>query len=341
VADNQAFGGNDRYYASESPNGPGVAFGACARELSEVLLQHDPDLPSKVERAFTQWNGILRDYLRNETGLRLSVGEDKRAVPVRISGGLPLPLNQVLEELSDPTVWYLYLQRRTISSATVGLDLVSTGYGVVESWFENGLPASQDDVDRTLQLFKKLEGWLNALELLKKIGAIEQDILGAYFFRIPEVRLYWMVIGLIAGALQVSVEALTFVVAAHELAHAYTHLGRDIDGRRWDVDVFSRTDSKIVEGLAQFYTRMICEKIKDRFPAAVDAYTRLVAIQTGPYRAHLDWGGTEDSTGEVVRFAMIEARSRNIEHYGEYQKELEEIRKRTARSRKAAVVSGK
>ena len=95
------------------------------------------------------------------------------------------------------------------------------------------------------KLFNKLEDWLNALELLKKIGAIEQDILGAYFFRIPEVRLYWMVIGLIAGALQVSVEALTFVVAAHELGHAYTHLGRDIDGRRWDVDVFSRTDREL------------------------------------------------------------------------------------------------
>ena len=32
------------------------------------------------------------------------------------------------------------------------------------------------------------------------------------------------------------VEALTYVVLAHELAHAYTHLGRDIDGNAWDTE---------------------------------------------------------------------------------------------------------
>ena len=330
-----AFGGSDRYYASESPNGPGVAFGACAQDLREVLIQYDHDLPSKVERAFTQWNGILRDYLRNETGLRLSVGDDKRAVPVRIDSGLPLPFNDVLEEFRDRRIWGLYLRRQTISSATEGLKLVEADYEPLARWLDDGSPALQGDVVRTRQLFEKLGKRLRALQLVKKAGAIQQDILGAYFFRISEVRLYWMVIGLIAGALQVSVEALTFVVAAHELAHAYTHLGRDIDGRRWDTDAFARADAYIVEGIAQFYTRMLCEKIHDRFPEAQAAYNALLGIQTGAYLVHEAWGGTQESTGEVVRFALIETRSRPIIKYAIFEEELEEVRVRTARSRAA------
>ena len=39
-----------------------------------------------------------------------------------------------------------------------------------------------------------------------------------------------MVIGLISGILGVSVEALTIVTLIHELSHAYSHLGYDIDG---------------------------------------------------------------------------------------------------------------
>jgi hypothetical protein len=64
-------------------------------------------------------------------------------------------------------------------------------------------------------------------------------VLGAYFFRIPQIRLYWVVIGIAARTLGVAVEALTIVVLAHELARAYTHLGRDIDNERWDTGHFA------------------------------------------------------------------------------------------------------
>jgi hypothetical protein len=62
------------------------------------------------------------------------------------------------------------------------------------------------------------------------------------------------VIGITARALGVSPDALTIVVLAHELAHAYAHLGRDIDNERWETEQFAKSDIDIVEGLAQFYT---------------------------------------------------------------------------------------
>jgi hypothetical protein len=74
-----------------------------------------------------------------------------------------------------------------------------------------------------------------------------------------------MVISFMAGVLGVPVEALTVVVAVHELAHAYTHLGRDIDGKKWDTNTFSQVDPRTSEGLAQFYTEVICKKLEPRF----------------------------------------------------------------------------
>ena len=142
-----------------------------------------------------------------------------------------------------------------------------------------------------------------------------------------------MVIGLIAAMLNVPVEALTIVVLTHELAHAYTHLGRDIDGQRWDTAAFTKMELEIVEGLAQFYTKVICERLVGRYPVAKDAYEKLLKIQFGPYVVHDQWGDTRDQAGEVVRFAMIDTRSRRLTTSDEFHQELKEIRQRIGRLR--------
>jgi hypothetical protein len=51
-----------------------------------------------------------------------------------------------------------------------------------------------------------------------------------------------------------TVEDLTVVVLTHELAHAYTQLGADIEGRRWPAAAFAAAESGLKEGLAQYYT---------------------------------------------------------------------------------------
>ncbi|HYD16506.1 MAG TPA: hypothetical protein VEB03_00720 [Candidatus Nanoarchaeia archaeon] len=234
----------------------------------------------------------------------------------------------------DPALWNLSIHRNTIASAISGVNVVIGNYDVLHSALKE-IAASKTDLERTQTLLEAVEQWLTKLALVKKIGGIQEDILGAYFFRIPEIRLYWMVIGMMARALRVSVEGLTFVVAAHELAHAYTHLGRDIDAKRWATEAFASADLRIVEGLAQFYAGVICSRLADRFPAAKEAYDGLLAIQSGAYTAHRKWGGIEDSTGEVVRFTMIETRSRTSFPYDEFTDELENVRLRTARRRPA------
>src|SRR4051812_36843849 len=70
---------------------------AATRERwAELLEKARPGVREMVERTYRQWNNILREYVRAETGLRLTVGDDAQAVPVKIDGGMPLPFVEIL-----------------------------------------------------------------------------------------------------------------------------------------------------------------------------------------------------------------------------------------------------
>jgi hypothetical protein len=99
-------------------------------------------------------------------------------------------------------------------------------------------------------------------QLDEKLRQIDRDILGAYFFHRAEIQLYWMAIGFFAPLIGVPIEDLTIVVLAHELGHAYTHLGGDVDGTCWDTDAFAATNVHVVEGLAQSYTERVVNGLK-------------------------------------------------------------------------------
>ncbi|HBL24168.1 MAG TPA: hypothetical protein DDZ40_08635 [Deltaproteobacteria bacterium] len=137
-----------------------------------------------------------------------------------------------------------------------------------------------------------------------------------------------------AAMLDVSVEFLTIVVAVHELAHAYSHLGKDIDGGKWKTGSFAEADLKIVEGIAQFYTKIVCEKLSNRIPGALTAYTRLMELQSEPYLVHKDWIQDSKTAGEIIRASMIESRCKNITTYEDFKAALTKHRENIEPSNK-------
>jgi hypothetical protein len=145
------------------------------------------------------------------------------------------------------------------------------------------------------------------------------DWLGAYFFRKPAVEIYWIPIAITAGLCDVEVEALTYVVLAHELAHAYTHVGQDIDGHSWDTTDFAVADPYIVEGLAQYYTQILCGRVEQRYPAALEAFLALLARQSGPYSDFGTWNLEVRDPGEHMRRSMLSARRLGMRDYGVFQ----------------------
>jgi hypothetical protein len=308
----EPFGAPSRYYADPKAARPGsgrLNFRLPFEELKKA------GIPERVERSVREWNQRIRDQLRAETGLSLSAaGKQHAAVSIEVIDGYPEAFAQILEA-APPIVWRLRRQRRLLSQAAAGLRLVESELQSIAS----EIPHAGISMDKKLTLSSAREVLEQLLKVLEKDDVVEQfkkvdeDILGAYFFHHGRIELYWAVIGIIAGTLDVEVEDLSAVVLTHELAHAYTHLGRDIDGNNWVTGAFAKAESALVEGLAQFYTAMIADRLGERRPGITKACEALLGIQGGPYLQHQHWTeGKDDRIGEAVRFAMVAARSNQI-----------------------------
>jgi hypothetical protein len=294
-----------------------------------IAARFTDQLSLPVERTVHQWNQNIREHLRGETGLRLGSVEAQRSVPVRVVAGLPPPFTAIIARHPDPVEWELHLLRGTLAAAGHGLKSLDGRYPEIVPLALKGDQslASQHEVARTHRLVDSLLHWLDRSDVPSEVFDIDYDVLGAYFIHRHEVQLYWMVIALVAGMLRQPTEALAIVVLAHELAHAYTHLGHDIDKRQWDTAAFAGADARIAEGLAQHYTRVICEeRLHERLPAAGEAYRSLVACQRGAYRVHESWGGAGRVAGEAVRLAMLTTRVRKTTKYEDFRDHLDRSR---------------
>ena len=188
--------------------------------------------------------------------------------------------------------------------------------------------------------FEHLSTFSYALSCLQDISAIDivfeelreihEDILGIYRFNLhsPRIEIYWMAQALFAAAFDVRIEDLTVVTLAHELAHAYTHLGRDIDGAAWRDPGFGLSDRDVLEGLAQHFTAVVTEKLGKSAPGAYASYLKVLSHQSGPYRAHESWfPNLATGRSEIVRFAMLRARNRGKVTDPEWREMLEQARR--------------
>ncbi len=97
-----AWGDDSRYYSAAEPSAGDFAKGDAAgvtKRLSHLLRAHDPATEPRILSAVKQWNPVLREQLRRDMGLRLTVRQDTAAVPVRVEDGLPSPLAGVIGRL--------------------------------------------------------------------------------------------------------------------------------------------------------------------------------------------------------------------------------------------------
>ena len=263
-----------------------------------------PQSSDAVDRTVRLWNQRIRNQLAAEIGFQLR----GRQVSVRVVDGLPIPLSDRLER-SDALA-LVALNRSLLEDVVAGTRFMESQWDVVTgSRSDDDKGAEPPEIRR---VGETAQAWLTLLEQ-HEVGSalreINEDVLGAYFFRDAEVRIYWLAIGIFASLYSVPIEALTFVVLAHELAHAYTHLGSDIDGHTWPSDEFASTDIAIVEGLAQFYTEIVCTKLQGQVPKVFSTFEALLGYQNEIYATHRQWiGKNERNSGEIVRVSLVECR---------------------------------
>jgi len=201
-----AWGHADRHYAASMTEVLRTADRAdeqASSRWAKALEQASPGIRDSVERAYKQWNTILRDYLRSETALRLTVGGDSQSVPVKVVGGMPRLFAEVMRQFEG--LEWLLLNRPAVSAVASGTRFMERHVDSVRTaWGDAAGPSDANDIQRVRET---AEIWLTKLD---KMGAVEriigigEDVLGAYFFRVPEIHLYWVVIGITARALGVS-----------------------------------------------------------------------------------------------------------------------------------------
>lgn len=297
------------------------------------------DAEERVKRSCKQWNLVVRDHIRNETALRLTDGDAKGAIPVKVVQGFAVPLAELINKFSDPVLWRLILGQPKLDRIIEGLNYFLDGWQSFEDWpkLPETAKGGREYLKRSVEIAHALQQLAVIDEVQHKIKEIDQDILGAYYFKRkngPEIEIYWMAIAMVAAMLALRIEDLTVVVLVHELAHGYTHIGHDIDGIQWNSSDFGDADSSIVEGLAQFYTEAVVTRLEGRAPGQKISYERFLEMQSGPYLAHREWFASDSAQrGEIVRRAMVTARRNGVKSKDEW-KTLLEVAEEDLHSRK-------
>lgn len=136
------------------------------------------------------------------------------------------------------------------------------------------------------------------------------NLLALYDPESVQVTLYTKLIDACSRLLGIDRRSLANVVFMHETVHALCHLGRDLDGRRWeDFGLPSSRDpafkpSTLHETLAQFFTHRLIVRLDD--PALLTAFERLSDHQPPEYQT---WRKMTDVPVESVRKILMRARA--------------------------------
>ena len=291
--------------------------------LSELLKRLDIGIEERVLQTKARFLVKLQNALRVECRLtinskvNLELAFPAARVPIKVLPGLP----EALESFSFPDdiehILLIGANRSHLEKIVhSSVDLLELRQQLEPFPIEQDVTA--DEIESISAWAKNLLGLIDNSAPIKKILSVNKDILGVYRYwpyhnmhddRIPNkaiIEIYWGIIGFVAKCLGCSVEDMTCVVLAHELAHAYTQLGADIDGRRWNSSDFSETEPALQEGLAQYYTERVLKRLKTDIPGAYDAYTELLEHQPKNYHTHVSW--VINFSPETVRRAMIETR---------------------------------
>jgi hypothetical protein len=313
--------------------------------LTDLIARVPAEVEGSVRRVRDQMRATLQEALRTETRLMMRTPEEgggnryRAQVPVEVSPGYPLVLETLTFHDDLEGIMLLGRYRNILDLARMG----ATGLVRLREELARK-PKTEGWVQITENELCSTANWASALlrrldqqDPLKTVLAVREDFLGVYEYDTRQryidefevnravIRIYWGVIGLVSEWMGCTVEDLAIVVLTHELAHAYTQLGADIEGRRWPAAKFGEAESGLKEGLAQYYTERVLRRLERRFGGALKVYEAMLPGQPDAYRTHVSW--IERLSPEAVRRAMLEVRRWQEGKLADFSKRLEEAQK--------------
>ncbi len=284
----------------------------------------EPSQYELVETTMQKWSQQVRSFMRSETGMKLAVAGKQHTVQITVKNYVPESFAPIVNLLNREN-WLLAEKRPLFLN-------LQTGTNTLVEYFDRNPNAKRqlglrddeiqipsDFLGLLAKILDKLPRW--EIKMMALFKEINEDVMGDYRPHTKAIALHWIPIALIAKAIEVSIEDLTLVVLAHEVAHAYTHVGMDIGGSCWETDAFIKTDRAVTEGLAQYYTFVFLVKHAktEREPGPLAAYRKLLEHQGPEYHTHLDWIDDHDDDdyvspppSEAIRLALLDGRIRGI-----------------------------
>lgn len=165
-----------------------------------------PDAQERVERTVKQFNQLVREHIRTETGLRLADAQGTWTISVKVVPGFPTRLAELIDKRQDRVLWRLIIGQPKLGGVVEGLNLLLPEWPEFERWLD--LPqvakGSQPALARAHDVALALQQLGITKKVFEEVKAIHEDILGAYSYENrlgPSVEIYWMANALIAGAL--------------------------------------------------------------------------------------------------------------------------------------------
>ncbi len=298
--------GRPYYLRDEAPDR--LSPSAAEERVGDVVAS---EAKRRVEEAAVRWNAPTREAVRAASALRLR-SETKRggSVTVSVVDGMPAPLAEATNDL-EKWEWWLVVNGPALQRAREGLEIVAGERGVLEGQ----LGDVGDDlaaVDRSRRFIERTLGHSVQNAVAERIACIEDDVLGAYWVQESKVQIYWMPVAIYSAICDIPIERMTQITLCHELAHAYTHLGLDLNRNAWDTEHFMDTDDRVKEGLAQFYTEEVMRGFEARTPGILGQFLALTERQSEVYTDYQKWvssAAAGDTALEAVRYAMLEFRN--------------------------------
>ena len=308
------------------------SYKAKSEDLKNLLLQYRKFSRKQVEDTKNRYNQRIREYIRDETRLKL----DGAQVRIVISDDFSPIFRKIIQD-KERQFWEIFINLNLLKETSHGLMFLNEKLSLIPDLLpeETHLVKSENIIeiknfiDNILKFFDRRDFWESFKTPLDKPEKNEiSEVLGAYFFHENKIVLYWPSITIIAITLDISIESLTVVTLIHELTHAYTHLGKDSDSLAWNTEDFCKTHLFILEGIAQFYTERIC---KDKFSDMSDIYNafkELLKYQGEAYTSYTRWVDNKKHEVETIRSSMIICSHKPIHEFNEFMAEVKDIEQR-------------
>ena len=258
-----------------------------------------------------------------QTTMQLSKG---KPCGIGVSGYVPDQIREIIEQVPDLLLRILALYPQLKGSKSL-LNQIADARGEIYKYLNIKL-----EIDSINSTENNLVDVLNASDkkvklLLEKIVKSPADLMGSYSPLSSRIEIYWVPIFVVSLGLSVPLDRLAYVVLVHELAHYYSHAGKDADNNHWQTDHFVRADNRIVEGIAQFWTDHICQKFNRRLGLVTshsesECFFELLKRQDDHYSCFKKWLPDHPRRIEAVRGAMLKIR----EEVGVYRRFEELLR---------------